>query len=60
MSNWLVIWSNKKAVGNNVTLFDTEDESMEFVEVLKNEPGKYSVIVCKVVYYDGSEVKTTS
>ncbi len=53
----LVIWSNHKCRGNNVTLFESEKEAQDFANLVKDGKGRFSIIVCKIIREDGGEVK---
>lgn len=52
----LVIWSSKKASGNNVTLCTCEAEARELAETLRE--GGNSTTVCKVLDWHGENIKT--
>jgi len=57
MSEWthLVIWSGKKSAGNNVTLFESEQEARQLAVDLRSKGD--SAAVCRILDFPGPHVK---
>jgi hypothetical protein len=53
----LVICSNRKYEGNDLTIFDSEGETMPFTEMVKGTKERYSIMFGRIVFRDGAEVE---
>jgi hypothetical protein len=53
----LVIWSKCKYEGNELTVFDSEGETMAFTEMVKGTKERYSIMFGRIVFRDGAEVE---